>query len=217
MAMIELSDISFSYTGEPLLSNVNLHIGPRDFIGLVGANGCGKTTLVKLILGLLKPSSGSVRYMLDGKAVPSLAIGYLPQVSRIDPLFPLTVRAAVELGLVTGKSLFMKAGDSVAVDEAMQRVGILHLADKPIGQLSGGELQRTLLARAIVSRPQMLLLDEPDTYLDKKSVDTLYSLLSTLNRDCAVLVVSHNEPRIKEYASHIAYIDGTVDCCRIER
>ena len=214
--MIELSDISFSYAGEPLLSNVNMRIGPRDFVGLVGANGSGKTTLVKLVLGLLKPSAGSVRYMLGGKAVSSIAIGYLPQVSRIDPLFPLTVRAVVELGLVTGKSLFMKAGDSAAVDEALLRVGILHLDNKPIGQLSGGELQRTLLARAIVSRPQMLILDEPDTFLDKKSQDTLYSLLSELNRECAVLVVSHNEQRIKDYASHIAYIDGTVDCCRIE-
>ena len=205
--MIELSDISFSYAGEPLLSNVNMRIGPRDFVGLVGANGSGKTTLVKLILGLLKPSAGSVRYMLGGKAVSSIAIGYLPQVSRIDPLFPLTVRAVVELGLVTGKTLFIKGSDSTAVDEAMQRVGILHLARKPIGQLSGGELQRTLLARAIVSRPQMLVLDEPDTYLDKKSQDTLYSLLSELNRECAVLVVSHNEQRIKDYASNIAYID----------
>lgn len=215
--MIELSNVSFSYQSEPLLHNVNMHIAPRDFVGFVGVNGSGKTTLVKLILGLLKPSSGTIRYMLNGKFVSSIAIGYLPQVSHIDPLFPVTVKGAVEMGLVKQSTLFAKSNDNAAVDEAMQRVGVQHLAHKPIGQLSGGELQRTLLARAIVSHPQMLILDEPDTFLDKKSQDTLYSLLSELNRECAVLVVSHNEQRIKDYASHIAYVDGTVDCCRIER
>ena len=202
--MIELSNVSFSYQSEPLLYNVNMHIAPRDFVGFVGVNGSGKTTLVKLILGLLKPSSGTIRYMLNGKFVSSIAIGYLPQVSHIDPLFPVTVKGAVEMGLVKQSTLFAKSNDNAAVDEAMQRVGVQHLA-------------HITIARAMISNSQMLILDEPDTFLDKKSQDTLYSLLSELNRECAVLVVSHNEQRIKDYASHIAYVDGTVDCCIVER
>ena len=95
--MIDLVDVSFSYNKQPLLSNVNLHIAQRDFIGLMGSNGCGKTTLVKLILGLLKPTAGAIKYSLNGAYVNTLAIGYLPQISRIDPLFPISVREVVQL------------------------------------------------------------------------------------------------------------------------
>ena len=205
--MIDLVDVSFSYNKQPLLSNVNLHIAQRDFIGLMGSNGCGKTTLVKLILGLLKPTAGAIKYSLNGAYVNTLAIGYLPQISRIDPLFPISVREVVQLGLVDSIRLFAKNDDKEAVLEAMQRVDISHLADKSIGRLSGGELQRALLARAIVSRPQILVLDEPDTYLDKRSEDALYSLLCELNNDCAVLVVTHNEQRIRGCTSNVVFVD----------
>ena len=142
--MISVEGLKVEFNATPLFEDVAYVINKKDRIALVGKNGAGKSTMLKILAGLQSPTEGVV-------AIPrECTIGYLPQVSRIDPLFPLTVRAAVELGPVTGKSLFMKAGDSVAVDEAMQRVGILHLADKPIGQLSGGELQRTLDRKSVV-------------------------------------------------------------------
>lgn len=210
--MIELKNVSFSYDSNELLSDVNLTIARNDYWGIVGPNGCGKSTLLKIILRLIKPDSGEVIYRKEGKEVPALTMGYVPQSSQIDKMFPITVREVVALGLIGEKK---SASD--AVEEVMRQMDIYVIADKPIGALSGGELQRTLMARAVVSRPDVLVLDEPDTYLDKKSVDTLYSLLSSLNSDCTVLVVSHNESRIKEYASHIAYVEGTVNCCRNDR
>lgn len=207
--MIKLRNVSFSYGASPLLDGVNIEIGRCDFWAIVGANGCGKTTLLKLIMGQLHPSSGCVER--SGRAGEP-AVGYLPQYSRIDKSFPITVREAVSLGLVDRGNLFNPfAGFCRAwVDEAMERMQVAHLANKRVDELSGGELQRALLARAFVSHPEVLLLDEPSTYLDAASEERMYGLLSELRGDCAIVLVGHNVDALRAYASHIAFVDGGV-------
>lgn len=208
--MIKFQDVSFSYGASPLLGGVNLVIGRCDFWGVVGANGCGKTTLLRLIMGQLRPSSG--RIVRSEEAT----IGYLPQYSRIDKDFPMTAREAVSLGLVDEGNMFNPFArcDATRVDEAMERMRVAHLAGKSVGRLSGGELQRVLLARSIVSRPAVLLLDEPSTYLDAASEERMYSLLSELNRDCAIVLVEHNVEALRASASFMAFVDGGV---RVEK
>lgn len=208
--MVELRNLSFSYDTRPLLRNLNLVVEERDFLGIVGGNGCGKTTLVKIILGLLTPQSGEVVFLCDGQRVSRLAMGYLPQYSQIDRLFPITVRETVELGLVAPGNLLSFSGNNDAglVDEAMNSLGVSSLAGKHIGELSGGELQRVMLARAMVSKPQLLVLDEPGTYLDSRSEVNLYELLVQLNRKCAIILIGHDIDNIRNYAKRIVTLDA---------
>lgn len=210
MIMIELRGICFSYDSSRLLYNVDIAVGQHDFLGVVGRNGSGKTTLLKIIMGMLAPHSGRVVLRRNGKVTPRLSIGYLPQYSRIDKMFPITVRETVELGLLDGSHMLTGSLSGnhrrAAVDDAMLRMEITALADKPIGLLSGGELQRTMLARAVVSHPDLLVLDEPDTYLDARSENRLHCLLKELNRDCAIILVGHDVKAIAANATHVAFV-----------
>ena len=214
--MIELRDVSFSYDNKPLLHNVNITIGQGDYWGVVGLNGSGKSTMIKIILGLLKPQEGEVIYSRDGKVVTSLTMGYVPQCSQIDRMFPITVYEAVELGLISATSFGGLSSDKshrMLIYDAMERVGISSLAHRPVGSLSGGELQRTLMARAVVSNPDLLVFDEPETYLDYESEETLYSLIKEYNRECTVILVTHDKERIFANATHMAALSaGSVEC-----
>ena len=204
--MIKFQNVSFSYGAAPLLDGVNIEIGRHDFWAIVGANGCGKTTLLRLIMGQLHPSSGTIVRSEEA------TIGYLPQYSRIDKAFPMTVREAVSLGLVDRGNMFnpFVRSDAAPVDEAMERMMVSRLAKKSIGQLSGGELQRTLLARAVVSRPDIIFLDEPSTYLDNRSETHLYELIGQLNESCAVVLVGHDVDNIRAFAKRVAVVDRRV-------
>lgn len=217
--MIELVNVSYSYDSRRLLHDVNMRIGERDFLGVAGPNGCGKTTLVKLILGLLKPEEGKVIYSLCGNRVQHLAMGYLPQSALFDRQFPATVRDVVAMGLLDRNSVcnpFAVRRQRLLVDEAMERTGIVHLSDAPIGTLSGGELQRTMLARAVVSSPDVIILDEPNTFLDNCSENEMYELLQKLNSDCAVVIVGHNLATMLKYVTRVAYVNGSVTCCPVD-
>lgn len=208
--MITLNNIGFSYTGHTLFEGVTLSIARRDFLAVVGSNGSGKTTLMKIILGLLKPQCGQVTFQLDGVGVPSLSMGYLPQYSQIDRLFPVTVRDVVKMGLLCNDNLwnpFTSKQQDIAIDNAMQRMGLTDMAHSPIGVLSGGELQRTMLARAIVSRPHVIILDEPDTYLDNTSENRMYSLLKELNNECAIVLVTHDVDNALQYVKSVYSLD----------
>lgn len=200
--MIELRNIGFAYDEVSVLKGVNLSIMERDFIGVVGANGCGKTTLLKIIMGMLEPTEGELVYTSD--IVPS--IGYLPQYSRVDKMFPISVREVVSLGLVNAKSLWhisLASRERKKVDEVLRRMSLDGIAEKSVGKLSGGELQRTLLARAIISEPSLLVLDEPNTYLDAVSENFLYEQLKELNERCAILLVGHDLDNIHRYAKQV--------------
>ena len=210
--LLRLSGVSASYEGHAVFENVSFDVCERDFIGIVGPNGGGKTTLVKVMLGLKKPDCGAVEYFRNGSAVDSVAVGYLPQYSNIDRMFPISVREVVLTGLGAQKRLFahFTSRHKDMVEAALQRLDLVDLADRHIGALSGGQLQRVLLARAIVSKPDMLVLDEPNTYMDRHFQKDMYRLLCDLNTDCAVVIVSHDVDVVQKYANRVLRVNSGV-------
>lgn len=212
--LITLHRIAAAYGGKQVLTEVNLTVCEGDFLGIIGPNGGGKTTLMKLILGLLKPASGEIHFYQDGVAVPSLRIGYLPQYSHIDRKFPISVYDTVISGLAAEAGCFGRFSQAQRqrAQETIRMVGLEGLEQRQIGTLSGGQLQRTLLGRALVSQPQVLILDEPDTYLDRRSESQLYHLLTEVNlQRCAVILVSHDIGAVLQNVRSIACVNGTLD------
>lgn len=205
--LISLSNLSAGYPGNIVLSNVSFDIFPGDFTGIIGPNGGGKTTLLKVILGLLKPQNGSFR-----RYIGKHDIGYLPQVSQFDNQFPITVTNVVLSGLSTGINFKRKKNPEsiLKVKEVLASVGISELSHRPIGELSGGELQRTMLARAIVSAPKLLILDEPNTYVDNRFEQELYKILAELNKSMTILLVSHDVGIISPFIKSIACVNGSL-------
>lgn len=198
--LVEISDVDFSYGSSPLIENLNLIIYKGDFIGVAGANGSGKTTLVKLLLGELKPLRGTITHRCAG------AISYLPQYAAIDKRFPISVREVVETGLLARCNLWrprLTASEQARVSAIIDRLGLTPLQGKSVGQLSGGQLQRTMLARALVSSPRLLLLDEPDTYLDSATEKRLFELLCEVACDCAIVLVTHDAHTISSYCNRV--------------
>ena len=211
--LVEISGVHFSYSSSPLLTDINLCIREGDFVGVVGANGSGKTTLVKLLLGHLTPQKGTIRYYCDGKIVATPSIGYLPQYSAVDKRFPITVREVVETGLLTPRKMwkpFISLVDRRRVDAILEQMELTNLSSTPISNLSGGQLQKAILARAIVSAPRLLLLDEPDTYLDSCSQERLYELLKKINKNCAILLVSHDVSAVSEKCNLVVSVNRTL-------
>jgi zinc transport system ATP-binding protein len=202
--LIEIRDVDASYLRQKALTGISLSIYDRDFIGIIGPNGGGKTTLLKIILGLMKPLRGTIDYSIDRSE-----IGYLPQGNRLDERFPITVGEVVASGLEKGLRTGIRLGarDKLNVRSVLEKVGMEGLRSRPIGELSGGELQRTLLARAIVSSPRMLILDEPDTYVDNRFEMELYALLKELNEHMTILLVSHDIGIISPYIKTIACVN----------
>lgn len=211
--ILHLSRVSASYEGKTVFRDVTLDVLERDFVGIVGPNGGGKTTLVKVMLGLKEADSGSVEYFRDGRVSDTIAVGYLPQYSHIDRMFPISVRDVVLTGLGAKKRLFAHYSKEhyAMVDAAMRRLDLTAFADRHIAALSGGQLQRVLLARAIVSNPDILVLDEPNTYMDRHFQNDMYRLLHDLNRDCAVVIVSHDLEAVGKHAGRVLRVDHGVE------
>lgn len=186
--ILQIDDVCLSYGERHVLCHIHQHIEANDFIILTGPNGGGKTTLLRLIAGLLPPTCGHIRRK-SGETM-----GYLPQYRHIDRQFPTTVREIVRSGLACRKGLFQRfnRADNIRIEETLRRFALFELADHPISDLSGGQWQRTLLSRAFVSRPDLLLLDEPETHLDQTSRQELYHLLLSLRSECAIVIVSHD-------------------------
>lgn len=205
--ILEIKDLTAGYNGKPVLRNVNLTVREGDFIGIIGPNGGGKTTLVKTIAGLLPPLRGEITFHLkDGHG-----LGYLPQVNTFDKRFPITTEEVILTGLMGRKGIFGKytTQDKKLVDELMEKLRVSHLKGKSIGSLSGGQMQRIFLARALVSRPALLLLDEPSTYADNQFEAELYELLKELNEEgLTLLMVSHDLGIIPAYVKSIACVNG---------
>jgi len=196
--IISADNLSFSYNGETVLENVNLAINKNDFVWIVGPNGGGKTTLLKLILGLLKPKR---RY-----------IGYMPQHISLDSQFPVNVLDVVLMGrLGNGKTVgpFRAADKEIAV-EVLQQVGLHQFRQKPFSELSGGQQRRLLIARALVSRPKILLLDEPTANLDANSEKDLYELLRKLNKDLTIILVSHDPAFVSDFVKRAVCVNREV-------
>ena len=211
-SIIQINGLCAAYDGKTVLSQVDLTVYERDFLGVIGPNGGGKTTLVKCILGLHKPSQGQMRFYKDGCEVPEITMGYLPQYNSIDRKFPISVYEVVLSGLSKQKALLSRytAKHHDQVRHILARMGLEGLEHRAIGELSGGQLQRALLGRALVSNPEVVILDEPDTYIDKRFEAKLYSLLEEINRERAIVLVSHDIGTVLKNVKTIACVNETV-------
>ncbi len=209
MAIVEIKDLEFAYNGETVLKGVNFTVRQKDFIAIIGPNGGGKTTQLKLVLGLLTPVKGIVH--VDGKSPQeaSPCIGYVPQDVHTNRSFPITVIDVVLMGnLDPNKRLSRRSAanrrDALA---ALERMEMATYADKKIGTLSGGQRQRVFIARALVAQPKLLLLDEPTASIDTKGQTDFYRLLRELNQNITVLVVSHDLLVISRYVKSVACVN----------
>lgn len=203
--ILELRNITAGYDRQTVLNQVNLKINDGDFIGIIGPNGGGKTTLLKVILGLLKPYSGEVVYPASKQNL----FGYLPQNNRFDQRFPINVTEVVLSGLMSGKGLYRSYTheDRHKVWELLNKYGIGEYKKSPIGELSGGQMQRVFLCRAIVSSPRILILDEPTTYVDSNFEKEFYPILEELNKSLSIVMVSHDLGTICSYVKTIACVN----------
>jgi len=194
--IIKIEELNFSYYENPVLENVNLEIVKGELASIVGPNGGGKTTLLKLILGLLKPTSGSLEIFGRPPENARQQIGYMPQHAQLDPHFPISVLDVVLMGQLDlcGKGLFGSFPKQAATiaKEVLDEVGLAGYAQKSFNELSGGQRQRVLIARALCSEPELLLLDEPTSNIDPRSEENLYATLTKLNRKMTILLVSHD-------------------------
>lgn len=210
--MIQLQHVSAGYQQETILRDVNLNVSEHDFLGVIGPNGSGKTTLMRVILGLLTPKQGQVQFFYGGRQVPRLAIGYLPQYSQVDQKFPISVYEVIESGLYREKPLFRAytAAQKARIEEVVVQMGLEGMEHRQIGALSGGQLQRVLLGRAMVQHPQAIILDEPNTYLDHDFSEHMYGLLHDINKECAIILVSHDLGAVMHSVRTVAYVQGTL-------
>jgi len=205
--LVVLKDVSTGYDGDIVLRGVNLEVHPEDFIGVIGPNGGGKTTLIRVILGLLPVFSGTVKFP-GGRP----GTGYLPQVSQIDKSFPITVREVVSSGFKAPRPWFphLSKQQKQRVNDMLAEAGLMANANRPIGELSGGQLQKTLLCRALINKPGLLILDEPNTFVDKGFEQDLYRWLQELNRQMAIILISHDIGTISPIVKTIACVNGTL-------
>jgi zinc transport system ATP-binding protein len=190
-----------------VLHDVNLSVKPLDFIGIVGPNGGGKTTLFKVLLGLIQPAQGEVRILGKSVAEGRRHIGYVPQLIQFDRDFPISVWDVAQMGRLSSRPLLRgyTEEDKEIVADALARVDMLDQRERPIGDLSGGQQQRAYIARALATEPDILLLDEPLTSVDPRVSSSIYELLQELNSDITILIASHD---IGAISSHV----GTVGC-----
>ncbi|MCL4374562.1 metal ABC transporter ATP-binding protein [Patescibacteria group bacterium] len=206
-AIVNINNVGFRYQHEPVLENINLTIKWGDFLGLVGPNGSGKTTLLKIIVGLIKPDSGSVELFGQSQSrfTDWAKIGYVPQKAALsNPTFPVTVAEAVG----------MNGGDPETIRRALAGVAMENKMTQPLNELSGGQQQRVFIARALVSRPQLLILDEPTVGVDIDSQLQFYRLLKNLNQKHALtlVLVSHDIDVVAHETKTVACINKTLIC-----
>jgi len=210
--IVELKDISFAYESQPVLSDVNLTVYEGDFLAIIGPNGGGKSTLLKLILGLLPPQNGTVRIFGLPPKKGRTHIGYVPQNTNVNTNFPIRVLDVVLLGnSAPSHPIFGYSREEKACAlNALHQVGMEGFEMKRIGNLSGGQRQRVMIARALCRRPKLLILDEPTASIDANGQKEIYDLLKKLNQTITVIVVSHDLNVILGYADKAAYVHRTL-------
>jgi zinc transport system ATP-binding protein len=204
--LIAARGITFGYGRELVLDHVDLEIQPRDFLAVIGPNGGGKTTLIKVLLGLLRPWSGEVVYNLPDRRG---RLGYVPQFSTFDRNFPLRIEDMVRMGRLASRGLIRPytREDRRAAAQALERLGLADVARSHVREVSGGQLQRALIARALVSDPEALFLDEPTASIDLESRQTLDRLLKEINQRIPVVIVTHDVTSVAPMANRIACIN----------
>lgn len=216
-AALSFRDLRFAYDGPIVVEGVDLEVADNELIGLIGPNGGGKSTLLKLAAGLLKPDHGEVLVFGRPPGEARDEIGYVPQFARFARDFPITVLQAVQLGRIGGGGRFglkWSAADRRAAEKAIGETELGLLAKRPLTALSGGELQRVLIARALAAEPRLLLLDEPTSSLDQRAEEDILELLSRLTGRMAVVLVSHDVGFVTESVQRVACINRTLVCHR---
>lgn len=208
---IDAQNIDFSYPNTLVLKNVSFQVLEGEFIGIIGPNGGGKTTLLKLILGFLKPSNGTIQ-VFKTSSHENRQLAYVPQVARIDRDFPISVEEVVLAGLLSHLPWYGRFSSSHyhAAKEALDRVGLSHLASASFGTLSGGQAQRVLIARALISKPKLLLLDEPTASVDSQAEADIYTLLNQLKGQMTILMVTHDLKIAIDQVERILCVQGSV-------
>ncbi|MFT7879736.1 MAG: ABC transporter ATP-binding protein [Sulfurimonas sp.] len=212
MGVINVTNVSFAYERELILEDINLNVQKEDFLAIIGPNGGGKSTLLKVILGILRPKKGTVKVLGKEPSKNLSHIGYVPQNTNVNTDFPIKVIEVVMMGHVGGKRpLFGYGKDEIACAMgALSQVGMEAYADKKIGSLSGGQRQRVMIARALCARPSILILDEPTASIDVAGQRDIYELLKVLSESVTIIVVSHDISVILEYANKVAHINKTL-------
>lgn len=211
--LLKLDKIYAGYEHLTILKDINLEVKERDFIGIIGPNGGGKTTLLKVILGLIKPFSGKLDYYFPGEFKDSTTfIGYLPQQVSFDKKFPISVGEVVLSGLISigRKSTKSNSELNILLDKILNKLGMNDYKNSPIGELSGGQIQRVFLGRAIISQPALLILDEPDSFVDNRFEHELYEILRQLNETMAIMLVSHDIGTVSSYIKTIACVNQSL-------
>jgi zinc transport system ATP-binding protein len=208
--IIDIDHLWFSYNGQVVLREVNLEIFPGDFVALIGPNGGGKTTLLKLMLGLLKPQSGTIRVFGRSPRKASRQIGYVPQDVHINRSFPVTALDVVLMGLIHIDGAGNAAERRRKAMAALAQMEMADFAHRRIGSLSGGQRQRVFIARALVAEPRLLLLDEPTASIDSKGQTDFYRILKSLNQSITILVVSHDLMAISTYIKSVACVNKSL-------
>lgn len=208
--LFEMFSLSASYDANVVLHDVNFKVNENDFIGVIGPNGGGKTTLLKIILGLLKPAKGKMVFndeLLDGNS-----IGYLPQMSTGDINYPVTVRDIILSGLMIRKGIIsrMSSSDKIKADKVIEELGLGGMSESTLNELSGGQMQRVFLGRAIIGDPRLLLLDEPGNFVDTTFENDFYEKLKDLNKTMAILMVSHDVGTISSHIKSFACVNRSL-------
>ena len=207
--IVDIKHVTFSYNAEAVLQDVNLAVEEGDFIAMIGPNGGGKTTLLKLILGLLTPDQGVIRVNGESARKASPCIGYVPQDVHLNRDFPITAMDVVLMGKLDPKKRWgwKSAANREEARAALEQLEIGTHADRKIGELSGGQRQRFFIARALVTQPKLLLLDEPTASIDTKGQADFFKLLKRLNQRCTIVVVSHDLLVVSRYAKSVACVN----------
>ena len=207
--IVKLENVWVSYDSTPALEGINLRVDEHDFLGIIGPNGGGKSTLLKVILGLIRPMRGTVTVLGNPPDRSRGRIGYVPQHSNYDHDFPVSVMGVVTMGRYGKRGILKPYGksDREAAETALARVGMLSHASTQIGQLSGGQQQRTFIARALVSDPALLLLDEPTASVDSAMQTDFYELLEDLKKEMAIIMVSHDIGAVSVFVDKIACLN----------
>jgi zinc transport system ATP-binding protein len=207
---IRLNNVSFAYKKQPILENVTLTIPHREFASIVGPNGGGKTTLLKLLLGLIHPDEGDIQVLGTSPEKARERIGYMPQYAHLDMNFPATVMDVVLMGRLRKTTLWFSKKDRDQAQKAIKTVDMTGFSHIGFHELSGGQKQRVLIARALCSRPDILLLDEPTANVDHETEENLFSILQDLNRKMTILVVSHDLGFVSKYVKTVICVNRQV-------
>jgi zinc transport system ATP-binding protein len=209
---IAIQDLWFAFNNQTVLEEINLEISVGDFVAMIGPNGGGKTTLIKIMLGLLTPDEGNIRILGQAPKRISQQIGYVPQDVHINTSFPISAIDVVLMGKLKPHKGWVRnsAKDRLEAQEALEKLDMGRYSNRRIGELSGGQRQRAFIARALVTKPQILLLDEPTANIDTAGQAGLYRLLKKLNDDLTIIVVSHDIMMISRYIKSVACLNRRI-------